>query len=277
MLRDRALVLRRFAWGESSLVVQVLAREHGRVHLVAKGAHRPTSRYFGVLDLFHTVALEASTPRGAELLPLRAAELDVRRATLTGRPSAYRAAHAVLELTDLAARPAQPAPELFDAAAAALDRIESGARPPELAQLGFELRFLDLLGLAPALTGCAACGRAAPAVSRTGADGRAAFSAGAGGRLCRACAEEARAAGRRVGTLPVAVLEAAAAALGAARGEAPDPPAHALLSEAAGIERVRDAVARFVEYHLEARPRTYRRFLAGPNRNRPEQESARPR
>ena len=35
------------------------------------------------------------------------------------------------------------------------------------------------------------------------------------------------------------------------------------------LERVRDFVVRFLEYHLESRPRSYRGFLAVPNRNRP--------
>jgi hypothetical protein len=33
------------------------------------------------------------------------------------------------------------------------------------------------------------------------------------------------------------------------------------------IDRVRDFVGRFLDYHLETRPRTHRAFLAAPNRN----------
>jgi hypothetical protein len=35
------------------------------------------------------------------------------------------------------------------------------------------------------------------------------------------------------------------------------------------VVRVRDLAARFLEYHLESRPKSYRQFLAAPNRNRP--------
>jgi hypothetical protein len=41
----------------------------------------------------------------------------------------------------------------------------------------------------------------------------------------------------------------------------------ALRSDAPGLERLRDFVARFVEFHLESRPRSYRGFLLAPNRN----------
>ena len=49
---DNALLLRRFPYGESSLVVHALTRAHGRVALLARGAYRPKSAYCGVLDLF---------------------------------------------------------------------------------------------------------------------------------------------------------------------------------------------------------------------------------
>ena len=75
---DRALILRRFAFGESSLVLQVLTRELGRVHLIAKGAYRPTSRYYAALDLFDTLDLDWSEQRGREPLD----RITSRRCTL---------------------------------------------------------------------------------------------------------------------------------------------------------------------------------------------------
>ena len=106
-----------------------------------------------------------------------------------------------------------------------------------------------------------ACGKDAPPIVRT-PEVRAAFSAGAGGRLCRACAVEARSAGRRVGTLPVTVLDDGRLL---ADPEAKIPPA----LDTRRIEAVRDFVGRFLDYHLETRPKSQRAFLATPNRNAP--------
>jgi DNA repair protein RecO (recombination protein O) len=213
----RALVLRRTPYGESSLVVQLLTEHEGRVHVLAKGAYRPTSRYFAVLDLFDT-----------------------------------------LELCELAARPGQAEGDLFRLLEDLLDTLDEGPEgpPPNLTLVVFELRFLQNLGLAPSLERCAACGGEASPVTT----GRAAFSASAGGRLCRPHADEARAAGRRVGTMPVEVLDAAAALLSGA----PAPPTTHDLRE-----RLRDFVGRFLDYHLETRPASHRNFLAAPNRNAP--------
>jgi recombinational DNA repair protein (RecF pathway) len=131
----------------------------------------------------------------------------------------------------------------------------------------FELAFLAHLGLAPALVECAACGGPAPPVLRKPEE-RAAFSAGAGGRLCRRCAEEARASGRRVGTLPVAVLEDGRRLAPADATISPDTISLEAISMDEGrVERVRDFVGRFLDYHLETRPRSQRAFLSVQNRN----------
>ena len=270
---DSALILRRFAYGESSLVLQVLAREHGRVHLIAKGAYRPTSRYFAALDLFDTLELTWSEQRGRELQPLSAARIVGRRAGLSREGLRYRAALTVLELAGAAAREGRPERGLFDLSRAALDALASDL-PADAVVVAFELGFLADLGLAPALLACASCGRAARRrAGALGARGPAAggprsdFSAGAGGRLCAACAREARAAGRRVGTLPLDVLELAARLGEGAPGDVAHLRAALEGSDAAGLERTRDFVARFLEYHLEARPRSYRRLLAAGHRN----------
>ena len=249
--RDRVLVLRRFPFGESSLVVHALSRDHGRLHLLAKGAYRPTSRYCGVLDLFDTLELEWSRPRGHELAQLRAGALRERRHRIAADLARYRAALCVLELAELGAQEGQPSPGLFDLTRGALDRLVPGRiADPVLALVLFELGFLQELGLAPALVKCAACGGPAPAFAE-GGEQRATFSAGSGGRLCGPCAREARAAGRRVGTLPAEVLEQAERL--AAQGER---AARDLTP--AELRRVRDFVVRFLEYHLQTRPKSYR-------------------
>lgn len=262
--RDRALILRRFAYGETSLVLHVLAPGHGRVHVMAKGAYRTTSRYFAALDLFDTLELEWSHQPSRELQILREATIVRRRAALGRDLPRYRAALAVLELAALAAREGQPAAGLFAITEGALEGLHGGAAPPALELAIFELAFLRDLGLAPALVHCAACSR--PATPAATPDARTAFAAGAGGRLCRRCADEARRFGRRVVTLPARTLELAASLLEHSAPGAPRPGI-----PAPELEKVREFVVRFLEYHLESRPKSYRRPLV------PTTVAARPR
>jgi DNA repair protein RecO (recombination protein O) len=262
-LRDQALCLRRFPYSESSLVVRLLTREHGRVHLLARGTYRPRSRTFAILDLFDTLDLSWTQHPRRELGELVEGQIARRRQAIPGSLAAFRAGTSMLELAHLGSLPGQRDRPLFDLLSSSLDRLQDRFLAPELTLVLFELGFLALHGLAPALERCAACGGEAAATER--APSRAAFSAGAGGRLCSGCAAEAHAAGRRVGTLPLDVLDAAAALSPLATGPG-EPPA----LESDLLERVRDFIERFLDYHLETQPRTHQAFLATANRNAPD-------
>jgi len=261
--RDRAVLVRRHPFSETSLVVHAITREHGRVHLLARGAYRPRSSFYCVLDFLHELELEWSPSPTRELLNLRRAELTRRRRRVTDDLERFRAGISMLELADLGARPGQGDPELYDVLGSALDRLDEGRESPDLVRIGFELGFLRQHGLSPALIRCAACG--GPAPPARGSPPRAWFSAGAGGRLCGRCAGEARQSGRRVGTLPLDVLVTADKMSRPEEPEAAPPEI-----DPRRLIRVRDFVERFLDYHLETRPRSHREFLAVPNRNAPD-------
>ncbi|MFT4647345.1 MAG: DNA repair protein RecO (recombination protein O) [Glaciecola sp.] len=261
----QALLLRRTPFGESSLVVRVLTPDQGRVDLVAKGAYRTTSRFFAVLDWFHTLQV-GFRPKAQGLTPLQNAEWQVRRKHMTERRDRYLAGLTVLELCDVAAQPGMPEPGLFELATGCLDHLNSGSLPADLELVLFEAHFLELLGVAPALLHCASCGGAAPTPPSSD---RAAFSAGSGGRLCANCALAAHRSGRRVGTLPIQVLEAA--------HSIPSIPRDLLacnLPDTDLVLRVRDLHGRYLDYHLESRLRTQQTFLGTTHRNAPERGPA---
>lgn len=253
-LTDRALVLRRHPYSESSLVVSVLTRQFGLVQVLARGAYRPRSRFFAVLDLFHELELEWAPSRTSDLASLRRGELVQRRRAITDTLETYTCATSLLELTGLGARAGHRERRLFDQLGASLDALCEPDCEANLVRVQFELAFLKLHGLFPALERCAGC--AQPAAPH-GRPARVGFSAGAGGRLCQSCAQQTRATGGRVGTLPLDVLEVAASL---AAGEATHASPEVLV-------RVRDFVERFLDYHLGTRPRSHRRFLSEDNRN----------
>lgn len=256
-LRDRVILFSRTPFGESSLIVQGLSARHGRMSWMAKGAYRTSSRFYCVLDLCDTLELEWQPARESDLHTLRAGEVLVRRATLACDPRRFRAAMVMTELADLVSRAGQPEPGLFSRLEHGLDALLDRGLHPDQAQARFELELLGELGLLPSLEQCAACGKSAPAIT---AGARAAFSASGGGRLCPACARRLRAQGRRVGTMPLAVLSDAQSLLNTDRDIALAPER---------LVRVRDLVERFLGYHLDTRPRSLSGFLAAPQRNAP--------
>ncbi len=70
-LDEPAFVLHQYAWSESSLILEVLSRQHGRVALVAKGVKRPTSQFRAVLLPLQPLRLSWSGE--AEVRTLKAA------------------------------------------------------------------------------------------------------------------------------------------------------------------------------------------------------------
>ncbi len=69
---EPAYVLHRYDWSESSLILEVFTRHHGRIALVAKGAKRPSSNFRPVLLPLQPLQLnyggdaEIRTLKGAE-------------------------------------------------------------------------------------------------------------------------------------------------------------------------------------------------------------------
>ena len=236
----QALVLRRVRYGETSLVADVLTAEHGRVTLLARGAYRPTSRFYCVLDWFHRLELTWQDRPGESLALLDRGDIDRSRRSIPRELSRYRAGHSALELAERISRPGDSGLDLFRRTDGFLEALEDpDARPADLLAR-YDLGLLEELGLAPALDACARCGRRAPAPGAGPAGS--AFSASAGGRLCPTCSPEVRAEGQRVGTLPAAVLERAHAL--ACGSQAPP--------DAAQERALGQFLERFLVHHLES-------------------------
>ena len=257
---DQAILLRRFPYSESSLVTRVFTRQHGKLGLLARGAYRPKSRFYCVLDHFDTLELEWKEQRGRELQELREGDIHTRRSKISTDLESYRAGALVCELVDLTCPLGQRDTGMWRRLVACLDELTSGTRPAWEAAVNFELGLLEEHGLCPALELCASCGQEAPPPDPT--EPRACFSASCGGRLCTACSREARDIGKRVGTMPLDVLEAASLLLrGAREGVNISPLAPELLL------RMRDFVDRFMDHHLEVRAKSRGDFLSKADRN----------
>ncbi len=255
-LAQPALILRRFPYGESSLVLHALTPEAGRVALLAKGAYRPSSGFFAVFDLFDTLDVRWSGRPGQELGLVTRATLVARRPAVAGDLERYRTGLALLELAHLTGREGQEERALFRWLEGGLDLLQSARAVPGLVGVAADLQLLRANGLAPALAACAIC--AAPPEERSGS---VPVSAALGGRLCPRCAAAERGRARALESLPLNVLRVAESLMSATA-----PMLEHMRIEAGLLERVRAFVARFLEYHLETRLRSRRAFAAPPHR-----------
>ena len=200
-LTERAIVLKRFQFGESSLVVHLLTPRAGRVHLLAKGVFRPTNGSFSALDLFDTVDVEWRPSRSGAMPPLKKARVVTSRRRLARELDRYRAARSILHLAGLGSREGDGDPDLHGWTELALDALGAPGVDVNLVRLSYVLGFLECLGLGIVLEGCASCGTHDPATTKAGAP----FSIPSGGRLCPVCARSAQ----RVETVGLDVLRIA--------------------------------------------------------------------
>lgn len=155
---EPALVLHRYDWSESSLILEVFTRQHGRVALVAKGAKKPSSNFRPVLLPLQPLSLtwtqSATTANAAasasDIHTLKGAEWVGGHIMPTG--DALLAGIYLNELLLRLLAREDPYPALFDAYRGVV-RVLASAHGDALEPVlrSFELLLLREIGLLPAL------------------------------------------------------------------------------------------------------------------------------
>jgi len=144
---QRGFVLHTYPYRETSLIVEALVADHGRIALVARGARRPRSELRGVLQSFQPLML--SWAGGGELKTLLRAEWR-GGLPLVGGPALMCGFYLNELLLKLLPRE-DPHPRLFRDYEDTLARLAEGADQAPVLR-GFELKLLAELGYALPLT-----------------------------------------------------------------------------------------------------------------------------
>jgi DNA repair protein RecO (recombination protein O) len=142
--QDIAYVLHTRPYQNTSVIVEVFSRSYGRLSLLAKGAKRPASPMYGVLQPLQPLFL--SWGGRSELKTLYSAELDSR--FITGLAGDY--IYLGMYLNELLVRllhKEEAHADIFDYYRHALVSFEQG-EDDEIALRYFELQLLDDLGYA---------------------------------------------------------------------------------------------------------------------------------
>jgi DNA repair protein RecO (recombination protein O) len=146
--QEPAYVLHRYDWSESSLIVDVFTRHHGRIAVVAKGAKRPHSSFRPILLPLQPLRLAFG--KGAEICSLKSAEWQGGYVMPMGE--ALLAGYYLNELLLTLLARDDPHPTLFDVYAHAVAVIAcQHGEVLESALRAFELLLLREIGLLPLL------------------------------------------------------------------------------------------------------------------------------
>ncbi len=241
-----ALVLRHVRQGDTSHVVTLLVRDGGKVAVLAKGSRQPGSRFGAGLDLFTLSHVRYRARPSADLLFLDACEFRQSFAGLTKDVFAYAAAGVCAELVERLLPDHASSTDIFDLLLEALSPLVETAPLPAGEEMRavalpvvFQMKLMDVLGVAPELAECVACGANDLAGSTS-------LSPRCGGLVCAKC--RVAEGGRRLGRDSVAFLrEALFGDVGAVMTSAA-PPSRAATLEARG------ALDALLEYHHHGRP-----------------------
>jgi len=149
---EPAYVLHRYDWSETSLILEVFTRRHGRIALVAKGAKRPSSNFRPVLLPLQPLQLNFSGE--AEIRTLKGAEWMGGHVMPTGE--ALLSGYYVNELLLRLLARDDPHEALFDAYAGVVqvlagDHAKAQSATQSAVLRAFELLLLREVGLLPSL------------------------------------------------------------------------------------------------------------------------------
>lgn len=148
IIDEPAYVLHRYDWSESSLILEVFSRHHGRMALVAKGVKRPSSSFRPIL--LPLQPLHLSFGGEAEIKTLKAAQWQGGHVMPTG--DALLSGYYLNELLLALLAREDPHPALFDIYANVVSLLASEiGEALESALRAFELLLLREIGLLPML------------------------------------------------------------------------------------------------------------------------------
>jgi len=215
IIRDEAVVLGRLDYSESSQILVLFTREHGKARSIAKGIRRGTKTKFAAgIDLLDVgaVVLSARQERGEALATLTEWKQTEALSGLRARLARLHAALYAAELTTRLTEDWDPHPRLFDYLMKTLrdlNRTDEVLTPT----VRFQVALLRDIGAQPRFDACVLCGRPGELTH---------FSSFEGGLICRNC-EPVQVEKREVGPHTIALL----------RGQRKDMPQPATLLSAA--------------------------------------------
>jgi DNA repair protein RecO (recombination protein O) len=142
------IVLRTRPLTETSLIVNWLTAEHGRISTVAKGARRPKSAFAGKLDLCYEAEFTFTRSRRSELHALREVSVREMHAPLRQEMGWLQQAGYAAALIEQTTERETPLPGVHTLLRGLLNHLPNHPPQPRTVY-AFELKLLDELGLRP--------------------------------------------------------------------------------------------------------------------------------
>jgi len=178
-LIDEGIILRKYLLRETSYILKIFTKEHGKIQGVLKGARNPYPQFAGNFELFAHCDLLFYRKKRKTLDLITGCELrdffffvrkDIERLTY---------ANYFIELIDVVTAENDPNGDLYTILLESLRLLSGESSPKRICRI-FELKLLKCIGMAPAVSACLKCGSGDKKVFY--------FSIKDGGTICGDCA-----------------------------------------------------------------------------------------
>ena|SRR5439155_7526135 len=146
--KTRGLIIRVLPLTETSLILDWLTADFGRISTAAKGARRHKSPFHGKLDLFYLADFSFVRSARSELHTIREVKVIETHPSLRKDVHALQQAAYCARLLVQATEKETPLPELFELMISTVARISQGPPNPKTV-IEFEVSLLTELGLTP--------------------------------------------------------------------------------------------------------------------------------
>lgn len=197
-VKDEAICLRAVNYSDTSQVVTLLCREHGKVAAMAKGSRRAKSAFDGAIEVFSCgPAVFVQKDTGGQLANLTEFTQQPRFRKLASRLVSLNAGLFAAELTEAFLEDRDPHPTLFDKLLKFLETVQDSENEASVWAwlILYQIRLLEETGIAPVWDRCVNCSAsmevkdaASSDKSRVGtAHPTLYFSSRNNGLLCRGC------------------------------------------------------------------------------------------
>ena len=239
--RATAIVIRTVDFSESSLIVHLFSREHGKIQGIAKGARRLKSSFSNALDLLARIRVVLLHKTNDALDILTEASIEKRFRPAKGNLASLYAGYYIAELLGAMTDEWQPLPELYDATARLLDRLALPEAKVSLLLARYELDLLDILGYRPSLTDCVDCGKPVPPT------GKIPFGFLDGGVVCSNC---------RAGKQMLTIVEAEVLHMGEGLSQVKETAVEATAVEPQRLKRLRTLLGQYICHNIGKKLKT---------------------
>lgn len=181
IIKTEAVVLKGWKLGETSKILLLYTKDHGRIKVVAKGARNPKSQFKGCQEPLSRIEIIYYDKPARDLQLLSKADLITPHYHIIGDIAKTALGLATLELLNKAVAGEESYPRVYDLLCNTLERLDQTQKFVEGIFWYFENHFIELLGYKPKWNICLKCGASLR-------DSGGLFQPSRGGLICRDCA-----------------------------------------------------------------------------------------